>query len=109
GPDHRGGRDRARRRARRRLMGVQATPAFRAHASGLIVPEALSRIREVITKDEWKALSKAIQKVLGPRRIKFLFFCDHEGCSAPRVERIRTADGFVLRCGCRDRVYSPSV
>ena len=85
-------------------------PAFRANASGLFVPAEISRIREVITAEEWKALDRVIRKVLGPRRIKFLFSCDHEGCTDRLIRRERTGDGgFVLRCGCRDRVYSPSI
>lgn len=78
--------------------------------SGLIVPEALSRGRQVITKDEWRTLSRAIERVLGPRQLKFLFFCDLKGCSDPQVTRVRQpGGGFVLRCGCTDRVYTPGI
>lgn len=78
---------------------------FGTHASGLLVPDHLARLREVITADEYKTLTRAITKVLGPHAIKFLLICGHAGCSDTRIEKTRLADGTVtLRCGCRDRV-----
>lgn len=81
-----------------------------ANGSGLVVPEELSRKREVITKDEWRALERAIQRVLGPREIAFTMRCVHPGCPDPAMVRIRNADGgFTLRCGHAERVFTPSI
>jgi hypothetical protein len=81
-----------------------------ANGAGLIVPVEYSRLREVITKDEWKALDRAIRKVLGPRQIRFRLECDHKGCPDPVITRVREADGgFTLRCGHADRVFTPSI
>jgi hypothetical protein len=105
--------DEARSATRVAAAAGDAAPAgFRrdANGAGLIVPEALSRIREVITKDEWKALDRAIRKVLGPREIAFRLECRHHGCPEPRIQRLPADDGgFVLRCGHADRVFTPEI
>jgi hypothetical protein len=83
---------------------VQATvPAgFRENLAGLIVPEAVSRRREVWTYAEWRTLERATT-LLTSRKVKLLLACHAPHC-AP-IERIRNADGgLTLRCGCTDRV-----
>ena len=83
----------------------------REASSGLILPkELITRTREVLTRDNWKHLQRAIDEVLEPQHLKFMFLCGHDGCPDPRVQRRRNPDGgFRLRCGCRDRVFMPNV
>lgn len=101
--------------SRARAVAAVSAPApggFRRDPNGvgLFVPTELSRKREVITKDEWKALDRAIRKVLGPKEIKFILACGHLGCPDPKIVRLRQPDGgFILRCGHADRVFSPSI
>lgn len=78
------------------------------HGSGLIVPESLSRQREVITQDEWRQLTRTIKDICMPHNMRVVFFCNDQKCAAdPRMERIRTAHGFILRCRHRDLVFQP--
>jgi hypothetical protein len=78
---------------------------FREGVAGLLLPDELSRVRIVIGRDEYKAMVRAIEKFLGPHQIKFLMLCDVDGCSSPRIEKMKAPDGSVLlRCGHADRV-----
>lgn len=79
---------------------------FRPHAggSGLYVPEAQSRLREVWTKAEWKALNRAT-KLLQSRQIGQFLRCEHPDCKDAPLKKIRTADGYLLRCPHQDRVF----
>lgn len=80
------------------------------NGSELLVPKDLQRAREVITADEWRALHRCIDKVLGPRKIKFALACHKEGCQWRPIQRVQNAGGgFTLRCGCTDRVFTPKV
>ena len=49
--------------------------AFREHASGLLVPEEVSRERQVWTKDEWKAINR-VTTLLESRGMRLQFTCD---------------------------------
>jgi hypothetical protein len=105
-----GGRAMARAASRATEAGVPGGFRRDPNGAGLIVPVEYSRLREVITKDEWKALDRAIRKVLGPRQIRFRLECDHQGCPDRQITRVRAADGgFTLRCGHADRVFTPSI
>lgn len=72
--------------------------------SGLIVPEAQSRERQVWTKDEWKLLERCT-KLLHGHGIALLMKCRHEACKDSPLEPKRLRDGtFRLRCNHADRV-----
>lgn len=95
-------------------MGVEA-PArtlplgFRENAAGLVVPEALSREREVWTKDEWRLLERAV-KLLGARQMRVYFGCPDDRCRSGPIQRFRLPDGSIaLRCAHRDRVLTKAV
>ena len=79
--------------------------SFREHASGLIVPDELSREREVWTKDEWKMFDRAM-KFLDSKRITVFLACkETRACKEAPIERWRQPDGGIsLRCAHKDRV-----
>jgi hypothetical protein len=89
---------------------VRAEPAFREHASGLIVPADISREREIWTKAEWKALDK-VTAFLASKRIAVFLGCEHDDCKADRrLERVRRPDGGVtLQCGHKERHVIPGI
>ena len=79
---------------------------FREHASGLIVPDEISREREVWTHDEYRIFDRAV-KLLATKELKLYLRCTHDGCTTQEFERVRLPDGGVsLRCGHKDRVIS---
>lgn len=72
----------------------------RQAASGLYVPEALSREREVWTQDERRLLDR-VGKLTAKRGLMMVLICDE--CRQP-TEKIRRDDGsYTLRCDHRDR------
>lgn len=84
-------------------------PAFREHASGLIVPAELSREREVWTREEWRAIDKAT-KFLESKGVTVFLGCSDERCRKAPIERIRRLDGgLTLRCSHRDREVIPGI
>lgn len=84
---------------------------FRAQGSGsgLIVPEDLSRTRQVITKAQWKTITRAIDQVCKPFNMRFVWQCNYEKCPDRIMQRRRTANGFVLYCGCHEYIYDPAI
>lgn len=86
---------------------------MRAHPSGLLVPDELSRLRTLITADQWKQVRRTVNQFCRPHQIRFVLICD--ACfDAKRehhmFEKIRTPDGgFVLRCDHRDLAYIPAL
>lgn len=79
-------------------------PGVRQAASGLYVPDALSREREVWTHDEQRLLDR-VGKLTAQRGLMMVFLCDE--CRKP-VEKIRRLDGgYTLRCDHRDRDMQP--
>lgn len=77
----------------------------RATGSGLIVPEDISREREVWTHDEGRLLDRAT-KLANKRGLKLLLACPDDTCKAAPIERIRLKNGdWVLRCAHKDRVF----
>lgn len=89
--------------------------------SGLVLPSSIStRIREVITAEEWRLVTRTINTVCAPHNLRFAWLCNDPRCSerkcptcgkptASAMRRIRTVDGFLLRCDHRELIYSPSV
>lgn len=83
----------------------KAEPAFREHASGLLVPADVSRKREVWTSDEWRLLNR-LTRLMESRGMQLLMRCTHPDCKKAPIESIRQADGSnVLRCEHADRVF----
>ncbi len=85
-------------------------PAFEAfrldpNGPGLYVPEPESRARQVWTRDDWKILNRA-QKLLQESGVSMILKCDCPSCATAPIEKIMTPDGFILRCGHADRVFT---
>ena len=83
-----------------------ALNGFRANASGLLVPESLSRVREVWTRDEWRLIDR-VSKLLERRGVDLILACP--ACARagkPRIDQDREGDRQVLRCACKDRVFT---
>lgn len=76
---------------------------FTPHASGLVVPADVARIREVWTNDERKQLARALG-LCDQRQVLVGLKCGRPGCPDPMLRRVETPEGFSLRCGCVDRV-----
>lgn len=82
---------------------------FRESESGLILPEAHARQRQVWTRDEAKLLERTT-KLLESRGIALYLGCPHHRCTGKPLERIRAADGgLILRCEHMDRHLSRSL
>lgn len=79
-------------------------PAFRQHDSGLYVPEAISRRRQVLTRDEWKLYERAI-RLYERHTIAVKMHCAARGCDDPAIVIVPGTDP-ILRCGCTDRVFT---
>ena len=83
---------------------MSSTAGFAQHASGLYVPEEVSREREVWLREEWAALERAT-KLLTSRGLEFHFCCPKAECAGEPIERRRNLDGGItLRCNHKDRV-----
>jgi hypothetical protein len=78
----------------------------RATASGLIVPEEVSRLREVVSRDDWKQLERAT-KMLQAHGVRIFLACDRPECAAAPLERVRRLDGGItFRCAHRDLEFT---
>ena len=76
---------------------------FHEHASGLVVPDAVARAREVWTKDELKLLLRAL-RLMNSRQVRVAFIC--EACKQP-LQHEKMAEGTPrLRCACKDREFT---
>lgn len=90
---------------------VSPAPAgFRETNSGLVVPEEVSREREVWLKDgeERKAFERA-QRVAAKRYLSMPLVCYHERCrknamGCTILKRVQVAGGYELRCEHKVRV-----
>lgn len=82
-------------------------PGFRPSVeSGLVLPEPLSRERQVWTKDEWRLLERATA-MLHRHGVTLFMRCDADTCQEAPLEPMRLADGsFQLRCAHMDRVMT---
>lgn len=86
-------------------MKGSVPPGFRRAEGGLIVPEEVSREREVWCRSEWKVLERAT-KLLQSRGVRLLLGCINVECRKKPLERIRSLDGGItLRCEHKDRVF----
>lgn len=86
---------------------VVAKPAFKQHASGLYVPDAIARRRVVIPRADWRGADRMF-RAFGAQ---VAFKCSNRQCSDPAVREIDPqADGSrVFRCSCTDRILSRNV
>ncbi len=82
--------------------------ALRQTASGLYVPEAQSRVRQVWTKDEARLLERATKLCEG-HGVRVYLGCTTPGCQASPIARVRLADGGIsLQCDHADRLLPRS-
>jgi hypothetical protein len=80
--------------------------AFRAHASGLIVPEDISRARDVFTDSESRTINRAVT-LLNQHGIEVYFGCPLESCKKRPMEPRRLANGdFVLECEHASHIFT---
>ena len=78
----------------------------RSPSSGLIVPEDVSRAREVWTRDEWKLLDRC-GKLLASRGLRMLMLCDATpACLEKPLVKVKEPDGFRLQCAHMDRIFT---
>jgi hypothetical protein len=86
-----------------------SNPVFREHASGLLVPNELSRTRRVWTKPERNALEKA-RGLLKFHGLALMLKCDNPDCTDQGIVQTRNGAGEpVMQCGCRTHVFSRTV
>jgi len=87
-------------------MAPEAVPVgFRRAESGLILPEPLSRAREVWTKSEWQLLERTT-KLLASRGVLVYLRCARKACQAAPLQRLRRVDGGItLQCEHLDREF----
>jgi hypothetical protein len=74
--------------------------------SGLLVPDAVSRIREVWTSDEWRLIDRAM-RLLHSRSVKVTLTCKSDTCDDRAIQGTTEVSGDMrLRCGCKDRIVT---
>jgi hypothetical protein len=82
---------------------------WKERASGLIVPDAVSRGREVWPWQEVRDLNRVIAR-LGEHNVTLLLRCEEPGCKGTPMERLTNPDGgFTLRCAHLDRVFTKAI
>lgn len=86
---------------------MNALPSgYRQNALGLIVPEEVSRDRQVMTWQEWRDLEK-VTKALEARGIVLQMKCSDPRCQRAPITRHRTPEGGIsFRCEHRDLVFT---
>lgn len=89
------------------LADLQVHGFRQSPSSGLLVPEEVSRERQVWTRDEWKVLDRC-GKLLKSRGLQMLMYCEATPeCKAqPTLQKIKQPDGFILRCAHADRLFT---
>lgn len=85
--------------------------AFRQSVdSGLLLPPELSRVRHVLTRDQWRLLERCTKMLHDIKRsdgygVQLQLQCERKECHAAPLEGQRLQDGsFQLRCEHRDLV-----
>lgn len=85
---------------------IETPVGFRASVtSGLLLPEPLSRDRQVWTRDEWKLLNRA-QQLIARKGMRLILKCETPACADAPITKVREGDGFLLRCAHADRVFT---
>ncbi len=87
---------------------IQPSPdpptGFTAHASGLVVPDAVARLRDTFMADEAKLLRRGT-KLLEAHHVRMIAKCVKPKCSDPALAWVEVDGEKVLRCGCTDRYF----
>ncbi len=93
------------------LHGSAAVPrrgvadGLRETASGLFVPETLSRVRETLSDTDFRTLERATT-LLTARGIRVFLQCDQPECQRAPIQRVRNEHGGItFRCEHRDLVF----
>jgi len=81
------------------------TPEYRQHDSGLYVPEAIARRRQVWTRTEWKLYERALS-LFAVQGLAVKMQCNEPRCDDRAIVKLLDGDNPVLRCGCSDRVFT---
>lgn len=90
------------------LLNPDAPSGFRPSSElpSLLVPDDVSRTRQVWTRDEWKVIDRAIG-LLKARRIRTEMFCEEDHCHGRTIEAARLSGRAIrLRCDCTDRMFT---
>jgi hypothetical protein len=87
-----------------------AVPGYRpSSTSALLVPDEISREREVWTRDDLKVLDRAL-KLLEGRGLRMYLGCPDPRCVKTPIEKFRNADGgLTLRCSHKDRIVVKAI
>lgn len=88
-----------------RYAEVDTPAGFRQGSSGLLVPLATERTREVWCATDRKALDRAA-KACAAHGVKMTLACQREGCSGHLARLDVAGVGDVIRCACSDRILS---
>lgn len=90
-------------------MALALPAGYRQNALGLIVPEEVSRERQVLSWQEWRDLEK-VTKSLMARGMILQLKCADARCQREPITRVRTAEGGIsFRCAHADRIYTKAV
>lgn len=74
--------------------------------SGLIVPEEISRERQLMTWQEWRDLER-VTKRLEARGMTLQLKCNDPRCQREPIKRVRTPEGGIsFQCAHADRVFT---
>jgi hypothetical protein len=87
------------------MLSAASHSGFRKAGSGLLVPMALERTREVWTADERKAVDRAA-KLFAARGLRMVLTCSREGCRGTLTRLAGGVAGDRLECDCTARVLS---
>lgn len=89
---------------------MNAAPhGFRENASGLLVPEEVSRERQVMSWRDWRDLER-VTKMLEQRGVVLQMKCSDPRCQRTPIVRHRTPEGGIsFRCEHADRVFTKAI
>lgn len=86
-----------------------APHGYRETALGLLVPEEVSRDRQVMSWQDWRDLER-VTKMLEKRGKVLQIKCAHPRCQRTPIVRHRTPEGGIsFRCEHEDLVYTKAV
>lgn len=88
-------------------MGGNAGPTtdgFRSVTSGLFLPAAQNRDRQIWTREEWKLLDR-VATLCAARGLRLHLECAHEACQRTPLKKVQTVEGLALQCAHLTRVF----
>lgn len=84
---------------------LEVPKGYQRSASGLIVPEEISR-RQAVPREDWKQLERAT-KMLKRLGLTIQLSCEQDECKSEPLKRVRRIDGGItLRCKHRDLEFT---